>query len=71
MKDEEIAENIQTAYSALLHALPKEMNNLKSVFIKLTMSPSVEITDKGPVLHKKIEEPKENEKDTGKENKGS
>lgn len=68
MKDEEIADNIQVAYNALLHSLPKENNNLKSVYIKLTMGPSVEITDKGPVLHKKL---KENEKDITKEKERS
>jgi len=46
-----LVENIFHAYNAVLHVLPKEKDNMKSTFIKLTMSPSVEITDKGPVLH--------------------
>jgi large subunit ribosomal protein L1 len=64
MSDEDLTENIHSAFNALLHALPKENDNLKSVFLKLTMSPAVEITDKGPVLHdhSKKEEPKEEPK---------
>jgi len=51
MKDEDLTENIFHAYNSILHVLPKEKDNLKSILIKFTMSPSVEITDKGPVLH--------------------
>ena len=62
MKEEDIAENIDFAYNTILHALPKEKDNLKSIFLKLTMSPSGEVTDKGPVLHSKVKEVKEVEK---------
>lgn len=65
MPEEDLIENINFAYTTILHALPKEKDNFKSMFIKLTMSPSVEITEKGPVLHhqektapKKVEEDK-------------
>lgn len=37
MKDEEIAENILTVFNTLLHALPNERNNIKSVMLKTTM----------------------------------
>ena len=59
MSDEDLVENIFHSYNTILHALPKEKDNLKSVLIKLTMSPSVQITDKGPeLLHKKEKEVK-------------
>ncbi len=37
MKDEDIAENVLTAYNAVLNALPRKKENLKNVMIKLTM----------------------------------
>jgi len=58
MKDEEITDNIQTIYTSLLHALPQEKNNIKSIQLKLTMGPLIEITDQGPVLKEKQEKPK-------------
>ncbi len=38
MKDEDTAENIITAYNAILNALPKKKENIRSVMVKLTMS---------------------------------
>ena len=38
MKPEEIADNAQTVYDQLIHHLPLEINNLKNVLIKYTMS---------------------------------
>ena len=55
MKDEEIADNAHTVFSAITHALPNEIHNVRSMFLKLTMGPVVEITNKGPVFR---EEPK-------------
>jgi len=46
MKDEEIAENIATVYNHVIHALPKEKNNIKNIIIKLTMSKPIKITEK-------------------------
>jgi len=43
MKDEEIAENIVTIFNNLLHALPNERNNIKSVMVKTTMGAPVKI----------------------------
>jgi len=43
MKDEEIAENVLFLYNQLLHLLPQEKNNVKNIFIKLTMGKPVEI----------------------------
>lgn len=41
MPDEEIAENILFIYNQLLHLLPQEKNNVKSIFVKLTMGKPV------------------------------
>ena len=41
--DDKLAENILAAYNAVLHALPKEKENIKSIKLKLTMSKSVGI----------------------------
>jgi large subunit ribosomal protein L1 len=43
MKDEEIIDNVMTAYDFLIHHLPAEKNNIKSVFIKLTMGAPVSL----------------------------
>lgn len=43
MKDEEIAENIETVYNAAFHALPGEAGNIKDVLLKLTMSAPVKV----------------------------
>lgn len=46
MKDEEIADNIMAAYSALLNGLPQHDQNIKKVFLKFTMSKPVIIGGK-------------------------
>ena len=56
MKDEEVAENVHAVYTAVLHALPQEKQNLKSVLLKLSMGPIVEITEKGPKIKQEKEE---------------
>jgi large subunit ribosomal protein L1 len=38
MKDEEIIENILTAYNALIKVLPREKENIKNIEIKFTMT---------------------------------
>ncbi|MFH1066080.1 MAG: hypothetical protein V1734_06240 [Nanoarchaeota archaeon] len=38
MPDESIVENANTIFNAVVHALPKGMDNIKSVMIKFTMS---------------------------------
>ena len=43
MKDEEIIDNILTIYNALIRALPNEIHNIKSIFLKLTMGKPVKI----------------------------
>jgi len=41
--DDHIAENALSIYNAIVHALPNEKDNLKSVYLKFTMGPSVKI----------------------------
>ncbi|NOZ82188.1 MAG: 50S ribosomal protein L1 [Candidatus Micrarchaeota archaeon] len=43
MKDEEIAENIKTAVKTIETLLPRGREQIKSIFLKLTMGPAVEI----------------------------
>ena len=43
MKDEEIAENVLAIYNAVLNALPRKKDNIRSVLIKFTMSHPVKI----------------------------
>ena len=43
MKDEEIVENAFAVYNFVLHSLPQEKNNIKSVLIKLSMGSPVQI----------------------------
>jgi len=59
MKDEDLTENILLIYNSILHDLPRKKQNLGSIFIKLTMSPSIEVTEKGPIVHEKKEKVKE------------
>lgn len=43
MKDEEIADNAYNIYEQLIHYLPNEKHNIKSVFLKLTMSKPIRV----------------------------
>jgi ribosomal protein L1 len=45
MKDEDIAENILSFYNTILSLLPQEKNNIKNIFLKLTMSKPLLIGD--------------------------
>jgi len=46
MKDDELADNLNAIYSAVLNSLPQGKDNIKNVLIKLTMSKPVEVKDK-------------------------
>jgi large subunit ribosomal protein L1 len=39
MQDDKLIENIMTVYNAVIHSLPQEINNIKSVMLKLSMGP--------------------------------
>lgn len=41
--ENKICENVEAVYNALLHALPREKQDIKNVMLKLTMSKPVEI----------------------------
>ena len=43
MQDEVVADNILTIYNALIHALPGEKNNLKKIYLKMSMGKPVEV----------------------------
>lgn len=43
MKDEEIADNAFNIYEQLIHHLPNEKNNIKSIFLKLTMGKPIKV----------------------------
>jgi len=43
MKDEEIADNIMTVYDQVIHHLPSEENNIRNLFIKLTMGAPIKV----------------------------
>ncbi len=43
MKDEDLLENIKAVLNALINALPKGWENVGSIYIKLTMGPSVRV----------------------------
>jgi len=43
MTDEQVADNLYPVYDQLIHHLPKERNNVKSVFLKTTMSQPVKV----------------------------
>jgi large subunit ribosomal protein L1 len=53
MSDEEITDNIEKIYSAVVHEVPNEKINIKSAIIKFTMSKPVQMTEKGPVVEEK------------------
>ncbi len=44
MKDGEVAENIAYVYNSVIHLLPQELQNIKSVVLKLTMGKPVYLT---------------------------
>ncbi len=41
--EEEVVENISAIYETVLHSLPGEKNNIKNVYVKLTMGKSIKI----------------------------
>ena len=43
MTDEQVAENIMTAINTIVNKLDKGFNNIKSVYVKLSMGPAVKI----------------------------
>jgi large subunit ribosomal protein L1 len=51
--EENLIDNIHVIYNSMLHALPNELDNIKSVYLKLTMGPAVKIGEKEEDSEKK------------------
>jgi len=43
LSDEDVTENIILTYDQIIHHLPNELNNIKNVYLKLTMSKPIEL----------------------------
>ncbi|MBU1203938.1 MAG: 50S ribosomal protein L1 [Nanoarchaeota archaeon] len=54
MQDEQVAENIISLYNTLAHSLPKEEENIRDLFVKLTMSPAVRLGEKKAELEQRL-----------------
>ena len=52
MKDDEIADNITTVYNTLEHSLPQGHNNIKNIYLKLTMGKAFRIMESGEIYKK-------------------
>jgi len=70
MPDEQLLDNALTIYNSMVHALPNQEDNVKSVCVKLTMGPCVKVsadkvdsakTKKNKIHAVKSEEPKKEE----------
>ncbi|MCD4759560.1 50S ribosomal protein L1 [archaeon] len=59
MSDEELTDNIEKIYSAIVHEIPNEKINVKSTIIKFTMSKPVQLTEKGPAISQEVKETKD------------
>lgn len=67
-KEEELADNAMTIYNAVIHSLPNEKYNVKSVYIKLTMSKPVMVGEREEEKEvKKKVKPKVEKKEAVKE----
>ncbi len=43
MADDHLLENIMTVYNAVVHALPQETNNIKTILLKYSMGPPLKV----------------------------
>lgn len=59
--EEEVADNVLDVYNSILTHLPSDKHNIKSMYLKLTMGPSVRFGGKEKEVKKKGEELKEKE----------
>jgi len=74
MPDEQLIENIMAVYNTVIHALPQENNNIKSILLKYSMGPVLkvgataeEIAEKKRALAAPKAKPAEQEKDKAPE----
>src|SRR3989344_3312169 len=56
MKDEDIADNAMAVYNAMITALPQDTANIKEVYVKFTMGPSIKLGQSKEDIQKKLEE---------------
>lgn len=72
-KEEEIVDNIMTVYNSVVHALPNEANNIKNVFIKLSMGKALKVGAEEKEAEPQADKPKKAKevKEETKENKGA
>jgi large subunit ribosomal protein L1 len=62
-KEEDIVSNAMDVYNSLIHALPTGQHNIRSIYLKLTMGPSVKVGGVvEPASDKKEKKPKEKSK---------
>ena len=65
MKDEEVLDNIMTVFKQVIHHLPAEKNNIRNMYLKLTMGKSVKVGEKedeeAPAKEKPAEEAEKEE----------
>jgi large subunit ribosomal protein L1 len=66
MPDTEIADNILTLYTQLIHHLPNESHNIRSVYLKLTMGKPIKLKQDGSPLIKEEAPESPEEKPTKK-----
>jgi len=75
MKDDEVLENIMTVFNQVIHMLPAEKNNIRNIFLKLTMGKSVRVGAKEkeeaekPAVKKEAEKKTEKKEEKPKEKK--
>jgi large subunit ribosomal protein L1 len=64
--DDHLVDNSMVIYNALLHALPSE-HNIKSIYMKLTMGPSVKVGAKEVEVKEKVKSKVEEKKEVKEE----
>lgn len=62
MKDEEIADNVLSAYNTLIHSLPQEEANVKSVLLKTTMGPAIKVGEAKEHIQERLKQKEKNVK---------
>ncbi len=56
MKDEEVLDNIMTVFKQVLVLLPSEKNNVKNIFLKLTMGKALKVGSEMPAAESEKDE---------------
>jgi large subunit ribosomal protein L1 len=56
MPEEHLMDNIMTAYNAVVHALPQEINNIRAILLKYSMGPVIPVGSAAEDAVKRIKE---------------